>query len=161
MFKKGFIMVSEEGNGDIIYEWEAKVYDTGSTYGIHGGRVSKLSVVKTVDNRKKIVINYDRGWDIRPSNYAEWLLVSYICNVVFPVVKGHSLHKEVIFFIINDFLESENEEYELLQEKVREVGLDSIYEEYMDSDEMFFNFEDTSSIIKNLIERLEAKPPKW
>ena len=45
------------------YDYEAKVYDLGSEYGINGGRISKLFVKK--DGR--IVMNYDRGWDIRPT----------------------------------------------------------------------------------------------
>jgi hypothetical protein len=44
------------------YKFEAKVFDAGSLYGIDGGRVSKLGVRK--DN--KIVVNYDRGWDVPP-----------------------------------------------------------------------------------------------
>ena len=53
------------------YYFIAKLFDEGSTYGIKGGRVSKLSVY---DNRAGItgnfgflymIINYDRGWDIR------------------------------------------------------------------------------------------------
>ena len=44
------------------YEYEAKVFDLGSEYGINGGRISKLFVKK--DGR--VVINYDRGWDVRP-----------------------------------------------------------------------------------------------
>lgn len=39
-----------------------KRYDEGSEYGIEGGRISKLQV-KEGD---KTVINYDRGWDIKP-----------------------------------------------------------------------------------------------
>ena len=44
------------------YEYEAKVYDLGSEYGINGGRISKLYVTKA----GRVVINYDRGWDIKP-----------------------------------------------------------------------------------------------
>ena len=45
------------------YEIEAKVYETGSAeYGIDGGRISKLWMRK--DGR--VVLNYDRGWDVYP-----------------------------------------------------------------------------------------------
>lgn len=44
------------------YEIEAKVYETGSEYGIDGGRISKLWMRK--DGR--IALNYDRGWDVHP-----------------------------------------------------------------------------------------------
>ena len=46
------------------YRYWAKVYDEGSEYGIDGGRVSKLMIKQ--DNR--IVVNYDRGWDIEPQD---------------------------------------------------------------------------------------------
>ena len=46
------------------YEYHAKVYDTGSRFGINGGRVSKLEVRNTKTGRE--VINYQRGWDLKP-----------------------------------------------------------------------------------------------
>ena len=39
-----------------------KQYETGSQFGIEGGRISKL-MLKRDD---KIVANYDRGWDVEP-----------------------------------------------------------------------------------------------
>lgn len=44
------------------YEYEAKVYKTGSNMGIEGGKVSKLTLKKN----GKTVARYDRGWDIEP-----------------------------------------------------------------------------------------------
>ena len=44
-------------------QYEAKVFPCGSQFGIDGGRISKLHVVK--DGR--CIINYDRGWDIEPA----------------------------------------------------------------------------------------------
>ena len=41
------------------YRWEAKIYKTGSHFGIGGGRISKLSIRRG----KKCVFNYDRGFD--------------------------------------------------------------------------------------------------
>ena len=54
------------------YHFEAKVFDTGSHYGIDGGRVSKLMIwdveirQQTGNLMKACIVNYDRGWDIKP-----------------------------------------------------------------------------------------------
>lgn len=47
--------------GSSFHYW-AKVYDTGSEWGIDGGRVSKLMLKRNGE----IVCNYDRGWDVKP-----------------------------------------------------------------------------------------------
>jgi len=47
------------------YKVSAKVHDDPSRFGLGKGRVSKLTV-KTPGG--KTVINYDRGWDIKPKN---------------------------------------------------------------------------------------------
>lgn len=44
----------------ILYQWSAKVFETGSKFGIGGGRISKLCI-KLGD---RIVYNYDRGEDV-------------------------------------------------------------------------------------------------
>ncbi len=54
------------------YGFQAKVYNDGSKFGINKGRVSKLAVWKnetggTVSFRKTIA-NYDRGWDVQPTD---------------------------------------------------------------------------------------------
>ena len=63
-------------------KFEAKVYDTGSGYGINDGRVSKLSVwytKKTAGKTVKItIVNYDRGWDIMPKTEDEHRIFSAI-----------------------------------------------------------------------------------
>jgi hypothetical protein len=48
-------------NGNITFE--AKVFDKPSQFGIENGRVSKLSV----RDGDKWIINFDRGWDVKPS----------------------------------------------------------------------------------------------
>jgi hypothetical protein len=53
------------------YEFSAKLFDSGSDYGINGGRVSKLSIrgvsAKYDDAPYNgTIVNYDRGWDIHP-----------------------------------------------------------------------------------------------
>ena len=47
-------------NGEEL-EFQAKVYDEPSTYGINDGRISKLSIRST---NWGVVFNYDRGLDI-------------------------------------------------------------------------------------------------
>lgn len=42
------------------YEIQAKVYEQGSKYGINGGKISKLCILK----ERHCCLNYDRGWDI-------------------------------------------------------------------------------------------------
>ena len=51
----------------IIYQWCAKVYDEPSEFGINNGRVSKLEIRRG----DTTVLNYDRGWDIKPDNDAD------------------------------------------------------------------------------------------
>ena len=46
------------------FHYWVKQYDTGSEWGINGGRVSKL----TIKRDGKEVANYDRGWDIEPGD---------------------------------------------------------------------------------------------
>lgn len=56
------------------YDFEAKLFDEGSTFGINNGRVSKLSIFDNVIRHEKrdffrsCIVNYDRGWDIEPEN---------------------------------------------------------------------------------------------
>lgn len=46
------------------YWWNAKVYDTGSDFGIEGGRISKLNICKGERWEASLqVYNYDRGLD--------------------------------------------------------------------------------------------------
>ena len=45
-------------------EFEAKVYDEGSKFGIDAGRVSKLAVYRT--KARGEIIAYERGWDRYP-----------------------------------------------------------------------------------------------
>ena len=61
--------------------FNALVFQTGSQYGINGGRVSKLMVRRN----GTYIINYDRGWDIRPRSEEDGLildtLVEYFENL--------------------------------------------------------------------------------
>jgi hypothetical protein len=48
------------------YNFEAKVYDEPSTFGIKDGRVSKLHVYSMVGGESVSIIEYDRGWSLKP-----------------------------------------------------------------------------------------------
>ena len=64
-FTKGENWVSGEV-GEYIFS--AKLFDEGSSFGINNGRVSKLSIrKKDLDWVNGCVLNYDRGWDIEPT----------------------------------------------------------------------------------------------
>ena len=53
--EKGCILINNRG-----YHYWIKQWDTGSKFGINGGRISKLMIKRGGE----IVCNYDRGWDI-------------------------------------------------------------------------------------------------
>lgn len=59
MWKEGSIKV----NSSIFHYW-MKQFDEGSEWGIEGGRISKLMIKRGGE----IVCNYDRDWDIKPSD---------------------------------------------------------------------------------------------
>lgn len=59
MWKEGSIKV----NSSIFHYW-MKQFDEGSEWGIDGGRISKLMIKRGGE----IICNYDRGWDIKPSD---------------------------------------------------------------------------------------------
>lgn len=56
---------SEAGN---LYRFQVKHYGEGSQFGINGGRVSKLWIA---DRDGRCVVNYDRGWDVKPEEGSE------------------------------------------------------------------------------------------
>lgn len=57
MCKEGSLLI----RGKVLHYW-VKQYDFPSDYGIDEGRISKLTIsMDGVD-----VVNYDRGWDIKP-----------------------------------------------------------------------------------------------
>lgn len=54
-------------NGKIDgYEYSVKHFENGSEFGIDEGRISKIEIRKD----GKILVNYDRGWDIEPKDAA-------------------------------------------------------------------------------------------
>jgi len=54
------------------YSFKAKVFGNNSRFGINHGRISKLTVWKNElgrkDSDREILANYDRGWDIQPTD---------------------------------------------------------------------------------------------
>ena len=50
--------------GKTEYKFWIKAFEEGSYFGINEGRISKL-MIKRGD---EIVCNYDRGWDIHPTD---------------------------------------------------------------------------------------------
>ena len=48
------------------YVYQAKVFACGSNFGIYGGNISKLWIRH--EATRAVVVNYDRGWDIEPTD---------------------------------------------------------------------------------------------
>lgn len=46
------------------FEYQVKHFEDGSTFGIDGGKISKLWIAKG----GKEYANYDRGWDVFPTD---------------------------------------------------------------------------------------------
>ena len=59
-----------------IFHFCVKVYQRGSQYGIDGGRISKLMLKRN----GKMVANYDRGWDINPTDPDTQLAVEILLH---------------------------------------------------------------------------------
>ena len=58
------VLTGKWSKGEIRgYKFEVKHFESGSEFGIDGGRISKLRVTK--DGAE--VANYDRGWDVLPA----------------------------------------------------------------------------------------------
>ena len=53
------------------FKWAVKHYDEPSIFGINNGRISKLSIQKISNN--EVMANYDRGWDVEPSEEIKFL----------------------------------------------------------------------------------------
>lgn len=64
-----------DGKYKIAHYW-IKAYERKSKWGINGGKISKLTI--RIDG--KFVVNYDRGWDIKPDEEDHDAMVAYcIC----------------------------------------------------------------------------------
>jgi len=62
-------------DGYDIYAFSTKQFSECSEYGINGGRVSKLSIST---GNQGMIVNYDRGWDIRPMTKED----AEVCNTL-------------------------------------------------------------------------------
>ena len=62
--------------GKTSYHYWAKVYDEGSEWGINEGRISKLMIKQD----SKIVCNYDRGWDVEPTDATTQLALEILLH---------------------------------------------------------------------------------
>ena len=71
MWKEGSLKVYNS-----IFHYWLKVYDECSQYGIDGGKVSKLMLKRNGE----IVANYDRGWDVKPTDPDTQLAVEILLH---------------------------------------------------------------------------------
>jgi hypothetical protein len=73
MWNEGTIRVmTGEGKYITAHYW-CKHFEEGSEWGIEGGRISKLQI----KIEGKIVVNYDRGWDVEPDAGNEATMAAY------------------------------------------------------------------------------------
>lgn len=72
MWEKGEFAIDGEE-----YEYCAKVYDTGSEYGIDDGRVSKLQIKRGGVE----IVAYDRGWDVEPADYGAEQALQHVLDM--------------------------------------------------------------------------------
>ena len=57
-----------------------KQFDEGSKFGIDGGRISKLTLIRKEKNEKVKLANFDRGWDLEPTEEAKAVLEVLLDN---------------------------------------------------------------------------------
>jgi hypothetical protein len=73
MWQEGTIGVpTGDGNYKAAHYW-CRHFDEKSGWGIDGGRISKLQI----KIEGKIVVNYDRGWDVKPDEKNEAAMAAY------------------------------------------------------------------------------------
>lgn len=72
MWREGSLKVYES-----VFHYWLKVYDKPSQYGINGGKISKL----TLKSNGKIVCNFDRGWDIKPTDPDTQLALGLLIHI--------------------------------------------------------------------------------
>ena len=73
-FHEGTIGIPVKGSSKmkIVHDW-VKAYEEGSDYGINGGKISKLLI--KIDG--KVVVSYERGWDVEPDTNDQDVMVAY------------------------------------------------------------------------------------
>lgn len=58
MWEQGSLLI----NGTVVKYWVKHYDEPSETYGLEGGRISKMEL--RIDG--KVTLNYDRAWDIEP-----------------------------------------------------------------------------------------------
>lgn len=78
--------------------FEAKVYGTGSKYGIAKGRISKFDVWMEPDKRgrKHWIANYDRDWDNYPEK-EHWQSVDHVIGLLGAMPQPEDLKENMRF----------------------------------------------------------------
>lgn len=71
MWKQGSLKIHDE-----IYKYYAKVFPEGSEWGIDGGKISKLEIIR--DDMR--VYHYDRGLDVPPVDEGAKLALDIILH---------------------------------------------------------------------------------
>lgn len=76
---RGMVMLKE---GE-LYSFDAKVLDNPSRVGLYGTEIIKLIVWYGIDfSTKKVIVNYDEGWDISVSSSEESDVLKKVLDVL-------------------------------------------------------------------------------
>ncbi|MGI6256613.1 MAG: DUF7678 domain-containing protein [Anaerovoracaceae bacterium] len=77
MWREGTIGIPVKGQEKlvIVHYW-VKHYEEGSEFGINEGRISKLMVKQG----EKVILNYDRGWDVKEETEVANLALCILLN---------------------------------------------------------------------------------
>lgn len=73
MWKKGIVEILGQK-----YEYEAKVFENGSEYGIANGVISKLTIW---NQENKEVCIYDRGWVLEPDTFKDLMAYREVLKI--------------------------------------------------------------------------------
>lgn len=74
MFHEGTIGIPVKGSDKMkVAHYRVNAYGEDSDFGINGGRISKL-IIK-IDG--KVVVSYERGWDVEPDENDQDVMVAY------------------------------------------------------------------------------------
>lgn len=83
-----WVIGTVKGYGHGTAEIHMKLFAEGSEFGIEDGRISKLSIFtykKPEDrntSKRKMQVNYDRGWDVKPKEKFFQLFVNQLVKHV-------------------------------------------------------------------------------
>lgn len=74
MWKEGCVGIPKKDGSYEAFRYVVKVFDEPSRFGIDGGRISKLQVTQ----KGKVVIHFDRGWDVKPTTETEQIVLELL-----------------------------------------------------------------------------------